>query len=100
MNKLLEIREHGVSAQGRKEYIKHLQENPITLKEGVLAKCYDCMGYYVDGKVDCEMPDCPLYDWMPYRTSPSIKVKKRKTKKLSVSEKKKLVDRLQAGRKS
>lgn len=31
------------------------------------AKCHDCMARYVDGRRDCEIPECPLYYWMPYR---------------------------------
>jgi hypothetical protein len=37
----------------------------------MLAKCHDCMGYYLDGKVDCENPRCSLYPWMPYRKKPA-----------------------------
>ena len=35
--------------------------------EAMLKKCHECCGYYEDGKIDCEVPDCPLYKWMPYR---------------------------------
>ena len=30
-------------------------------------QCHMCMGHYADGKVDCEVVDCSLYPWMPYR---------------------------------
>lgn len=53
--------------QGRKELAKHLQGKQTTPQGAMRAKCYDCMGYYADGAVDCEMPSCPLYPWMPYR---------------------------------
>lgn len=33
----------------------------------ILAKCCECMGYYRDGRVDCHVPACPLYGFMPYR---------------------------------
>jgi hypothetical protein len=39
----------------------------LTQRQGILAKCADCMGRYVDGRVDCRVPACPLYPWMPYR---------------------------------
>jgi len=26
------------------------------------------MGYYADGKIDCEVKACPLYPFMPYRS--------------------------------
>jgi len=48
------------------------------------------MGYYSDGKIDCECTSCPLYPWMPYRKkepnwdwvkiNPSRKGKHRKGK--------------------
>jgi hypothetical protein len=31
------------------------------------AFCHQCLGYYQDGKIDCEATKCPLYSWMPYR---------------------------------
>ncbi|MFA5346634.1 MAG: hypothetical protein WC294_00710 [Methanoregula sp.] len=39
----------------------------LTRSRAMLAKCYDCMGFYVDGAGDCGCPDCPLYFWMPYK---------------------------------
>ena len=32
----------------------------------ILDRCAFCMDYYVDGMIDCEIPKCPLYYWMPY----------------------------------
>jgi len=31
------------------------------------AKCYRCCNDFYDGRVDCNIPDCPIYYWMPYR---------------------------------
>lgn len=39
----------------------------VTRAKAMLSKCHDCMGYYKDGKVDCQVTGCPLYPWMPYR---------------------------------
>lgn len=58
---------YGIKARGRKELIKHLKGGRLTLKAAVLAKCFDCMGGYQGGKIDCKMPDCSLYAWMSYR---------------------------------
>ena len=57
----------GIMARGRKELLKHLDGERLTIRQMVLARCFDCMGYFVDGKADCEIPDCPLYPLMPYR---------------------------------
>ena len=40
---------------------------PKSLKAAILAKCYECLYDYADGRYSCEMPDCPLYNWMPYK---------------------------------
>tara|TARA_B100000315_G_scaffold94826_1_gene87156 strand:+ start:9657 stop:9863 length:207 start_codon:yes stop_codon:yes gene_type:complete len=57
----------GIKAQGRKELKKYLIGEKITFKQAVLAKCYECMCGYNDGKVSCEIPECPLYRFMPYK---------------------------------
>ena len=49
MSKLSNIEASGLKARGKAELIKHL-----TLKQGALAKCYDCVGYYADGVEDCK----------------------------------------------
>jgi len=37
------------------------------MRQMILAKCYECMAYYGDGKIDCKIPLCPLYPLMPFR---------------------------------
>ncbi len=51
----------GESAQRR-----HEAGVRLTMKQMILAKCYDCMGKYADGKADCKIPECSLYPVMPY----------------------------------
>lgn len=63
---LLSIRTEGISARGRAELIKFYSGRRVTPLQAVKAKCYDCMGYYVDGKRDCGQVDCPLHRFMPY----------------------------------
>jgi len=63
------IEKHGKTARGRQELIKHLEGERLTLKQAVNARCYDCMGYYSDGKLDCGMSKCPLHPFMPYNKS-------------------------------
>jgi len=33
----------------------------------IKANCKDCMSDYQDGRLDCEIPSCSLYFWMPYK---------------------------------
>lgn len=62
------IEENGLSARGKKEILKHLYGERLTVRQMCIAKCYDCMGYYSDGRgQDCKIPECPLYPLMPYR---------------------------------
>ena len=63
------------SARGGKELKKHLVGDRLALKQMILAKCFDCMGRYFDGKTDCELPDCPLYPIMPYQKNVLYKIK-------------------------
>lgn len=39
---------------------------PLSPISSIKSKCKDCMSDYVDGRLDCEIPDCSLYYWMPY----------------------------------
>ena len=54
------------NARGVKELKTYQLGDKISLKKSVLAKCADCMGYYIDGKMDCMIPDCSLYPFMVY----------------------------------
>ncbi len=57
----------GIKTRGRLEYLKHLEGKRLTRGQAVLAKCYECMGGFKDGKVSCRVPGCPLFPWMPYK---------------------------------
>lgn len=54
---------------GRNELERHLNGKKLTWKQAARAKCFDCMGGYADGAMDCHVPACPLYQFMPYRDS-------------------------------
>ena len=60
------IDRYGVQAIGKPYIIKHLHGERITQQQAIRAKCYECMGYYADGRVDCQSPRCPLYPYHPY----------------------------------
>ena len=66
--KLLEqIEKHGTQSRGNTLLKKHLKGERLTQRQAILSKCADCTGYHADGRYDCEMPDCPLYPYMPYK---------------------------------
>ncbi len=56
--------------RGVKELNRHLNDERLTPRQMILAKCADCMGRYFDGKADCKIPDCPLYPLTPYGKHP------------------------------
>lgn len=58
----------GIKAQGKLELIRYLENNMrLTQRQAILAHCYECTGFYSGGKQDCQVPDCPFYEYMPYR---------------------------------
>jgi len=61
------ITKYGKRAQGRDELLKHIKGKRLTMRQMILAKCYECMAYYGDRKADCKIPLCPLYPLMPFR---------------------------------
>jgi len=70
------IRKYGKRAKGKKELIKHLLGQKLSLRQAIYAHCYDCLGYYADGVTDCEMTACSLHPFMPYNKS-KIKLSNR-----------------------
>lgn len=93
MDRLTDVRKNGRQhAKGRKELLAHLEGTQLTQRQMIQAKCYDCTGYYADGKQDCSMPDCPLYPLMPYR-----KGEKYRSRTAGAGEKKKRPKRMDSG---
>ena len=64
-----EIVQHGKTAKGKKELLKHLAGGKLTPKQAIHAKCFDCSGYFADGKHDCQMPKCSLYPYMTFKAN-------------------------------
>lgn len=85
------IRRHGKAARGQKELLKHLSGDRLTLKQAVNARCYDCTGFFADGKVDCGLKHCPLHPFMAYNTN---RLQKTNNRKMTDAHK----EKLQAGR--
>ena len=59
------IERDGIRVVGREDYIHYLKGGRRTQKQAISSNCYACMGYYADGKCDCENPICPLYPFSP-----------------------------------
>jgi hypothetical protein len=54
-------------AVGYKQYKKMMKGNKLTALEAIQAFCFECLGGYADGIVDCQCYNCPLYDHHYYR---------------------------------
>lgn len=61
------IEKYGGAFQGRKELLAHLNGDKLSARQMCKAKCYDCMGYFDDGRQDCQITTCPIYPIMAYR---------------------------------
>lgn len=46
--------------------LAHREGKDLTTLQAIKAKCADCVGNYADGRVSCEMPECPLFPFHPY----------------------------------
>ena len=92
-SKLSSIEAVGIKAKGRAELIKHLKGVPLTMKQAISGKCYDCLGYFADGAEDCKTPDCSLYPFMPYNPN-----RKKKVSNMSDERKRELSERLKVMR--
>ena len=57
----------GYGYKGQKEYEQFKKGKRLSYKGSVLAKCYECMGFYDGGREDCMGKNsCPLYQFYPY----------------------------------
>ena len=67
MNKLKSLLNVGIRAIGLTGIIKMTEGKTLHRAEAIKAKCYDCCGGYADGLADCQITDCPLYEYHPYK---------------------------------
>ena len=63
----IDILETAPTSGGKTTLLKYLYGDKLTRNASIVAKCCDCMGYYIDGRADCETLECPLYPYMPYK---------------------------------
>lgn len=63
----VDILEMAPTSGGKTTLLKYLYGDKLTRNASIVAKCCDCMGYYIDGRADCSTAECPLYPFMPYR---------------------------------
>ncbi|OPY72233.1 MAG: hypothetical protein A4E63_01266 [Syntrophorhabdus sp. PtaU1.Bin050] len=77
------IKKHGKTAQGKTEYVTYLEtRGKLSPGKAIRAHCYQCMNSYLDGRHDCQMSDCPLYPFMPYRKGKTMVKRVRSEKQM------------------
>lgn len=54
-------------SRGNSMLKKHLEGEKLTSRQAILAKCADCMGYWIDGRFDCGISSCSLHTYSPYK---------------------------------
>jgi hypothetical protein len=86
LSPLEDLKKHGKTYAGKKEYIKILSGEHVSALECIRAKCYDCSCWYVDGAEDCGCKDCALYQKMPYNKN---KVKSKTVAPETIAKRKK-----------
>jgi hypothetical protein len=65
--RIADINQDGLVVRGRKEYLAYLSGQRITLRQAVSAHCYDCQGFFADGRAPCPDVLCPLWPWSHFR---------------------------------
>jgi hypothetical protein len=77
-----EVEKYGTQARGKKELLDYLKNGKIpSLRQAIIMKCYDCCAFYVDGRLDCGVDECPLYPFMPYNPNkPVLRTRRKRTK--------------------
>ncbi len=75
-----QVQQYGKLYKGKNALIAHLSGENISFRLAVYAKCYDCMGFFADGKQDCKVFTCPLHPFMAFKEGGGRKSKTMKIK--------------------
>jgi hypothetical protein len=62
-----QIEAYGLEARGKKHLLRHLDGQKLSRKAAMESHCYQCMGYFIDGRADCGIPTCSLFDYRPFK---------------------------------
>ncbi len=55
-----------MSGAGSTDLKRHMAGMDLTAMQAIRAKCADCTANYADGRISCELKECPLFPYMPY----------------------------------
>ena len=95
MTRYEQIEKNGLKTRDRKYLLKYLSGEKLTPMQTIRAKCYECMGGFQDGKVDCGIDTCPNYPYMPFNPYRTIG-----NRNLTAKSRGEIRERLEKGRKA
>lgn len=70
----------GKNFKGKRDLLSYLNGKKLTPIRSIRAHCYQCMGYFSDGKDDCGIQACPLYPYMMFNKANSEKRREKNIK--------------------
>jgi hypothetical protein len=85
--RLFDIYQKAKECPGKRNYLRFLKGEILTLKQSVIADCFICTAGYLDGKIDCQNDLCVLHRYMPYRQNKQKSGKARSEKQIEASRK-------------
>lgn len=65
--------EAGGTFQGKRELLEHLKGKRLTASQAIAAHCYECCGFFDQGRFDCKTATCSLYPFNPHREGGRVK---------------------------
>lgn len=80
-------------AKGKEAYLRFVDGIRLSSLQAIHAKCFDCMGRYVDGVMDCGVLGCPLHPYMPYNPR-----KEKRVLNLTEEQRQARIDRAKRGK--
>lgn len=73
-----------IKSRGRDLYVIYITKNALLSPlQAIIAQCAHCNAWYIDGKQDCENPDCPLYPYMPYGQYRKVRIQSKEVANVS-----------------
>lgn len=79
------IRKYGKSVQGKREYLDYLEGKQLSPAKAIRAAHYNCTLF--DGRRDCEVISCPLYQSQPFRKVKEVVKRVRSEKQMEATRK-------------
>ena len=67
-NRLVKRYEQRPASLGRTHQLRHIHAEKLTRQEAILAKCFTCDRFQIDGHKICPMPACSLHPFVQQKS--------------------------------